>query len=160
MGSTSLSGVTPTPLVDDSFVARQLQVLDLDGRVTARVEIEGKLGPVDWSPDGRHIALIGSVDRNDPAAGRLQLVSVEGGAPRDLLPDLEAHVATFDWQDPNTLAYVADYRNGDGGRNRLARRCRVLRTDAVACRPAGRFRPRHRKPGDRRGRCADAQTPG
>ncbi len=107
-GQHLLVGVTPTPLVDDSFVARQLLVLDLDGRVTSRVEIEGKIGPVDWSPDGRHIALIGSVDRNDPAAGRLQLVSAEGGVPRDLLPDLEAHVATFDWQDPNTLAYVAD----------------------------------------------------
>ena len=106
-GQRLLVGLTPTPLVDDSFVARQLQVIDLDGQMVARVEIEGKLGPVDWGPDGRHIALIGSVDANDPAAGRLQLVPAEGGSPRDLLPDLEGHVSTFDWQDSSTLAYVA-----------------------------------------------------
>ena len=107
-GQRLLVGVTPTPLVDDAFVAQQLQVLDLDGRVTARIEQQGKLGRADWSPDGRHIALVSSADRNDPAQGRLMLVEADGGAPRDLLPGLEGHVATFDWQDANTLAYVAD----------------------------------------------------
>ena len=103
-----LVGVTPTPLVDDGFVALRLQVVDLDGRVTARIETEGKLGPARWSPDGRHIALVGSVDRNDPAPGRLMVVGADGGAPRDLLPGLEAHVATLDWQDDGTLTYVVD----------------------------------------------------
>ncbi|MYI75438.1 MAG: S9 family peptidase, partial [Acidobacteria bacterium] len=52
-GRRLLVGVTPTPLVDDGFVALRLQVVDLDGRVTARIETEGKLGPARWSPDGR-----------------------------------------------------------------------------------------------------------
>ena len=107
-GRRLLVGVTPTPLVDDGFVALRLQVVDLDGRVTARIETEGKLGPAQWSPDGRHIALVGSVDRNDPAPGRLMVVGADGGAPRDLLPGLEAHVATLDWQDDGTLIYVVD----------------------------------------------------
>ena len=107
-GQRLLVGVTPTPLVDDGFVALRLQVVDLDGRVTARIETEGKLGPARWSPDGRHIALVGSVDRNDPAPGRLMVVGADGGAPRDLLPGLEAHVATLDWQDDGTLTYVVD----------------------------------------------------
>ena len=107
-GQRLLVGVTPTPLVDDGFVALQLQVVDLDGRVTARIETEGKLGRAAWSPDGRHIALVGSVDRNDPAPGRLMVVAAGGGAPRDLLPGLEAHVATFDWRDDGTLTYVVD----------------------------------------------------
>ena len=107
-GERLLVGVTPTPLVDDGFVALRLHVVDLDGRVTASIETEGKLGPARWSPDGRHIALVGSVDRNDPAPGRLMVVGAGGGAPRDLLPGLEAHVATLDWQDDGTLAYVVD----------------------------------------------------
>ena len=107
-GQRLLVSVTPTPLVDDSYVARRLQVVDRDGRATARIETEGKLGRAAWSPDGRHIALVGSVDQNDPAPGRLMVVGADGGAPRDLLPGLEAHVATFDWQDAGTLAYVAD----------------------------------------------------
>lgn len=107
-GQRLLVGVTPTPLVDDGFVALQLRVVDLDGRVTARIETEGKLGPARWSPDGRHIALVGSVDRNDPAPGRLMVVEAGGGAPRDLLPGLEAHVAALDWQADGTLTYVVD----------------------------------------------------
>ena len=107
-GQRLLIGTTPTPLVDDAFVARRLQVVDLDGTVQADVAIEGKLGRADWSPDGRHIALVGSVDRNDPAPGRLLVVSAEGGTPRDLLPGLEAHVATFDWRADGALVYVTD----------------------------------------------------
>lgn len=111
-GRRLLVGVTPTPLVDDGFVALTLQVVDLDGRVTARIETEGKLGGAAWSPDGRHVALISSVDRHDPAPGRLTVVSAEGGAPRDLLPGLEGHVAAFDWRDAATLVYVADVGTG------------------------------------------------
>ena len=107
-GERLLVGSTPTPLVDDGFVARRLQVVDLDGTVQADIAIEGKLGRADWSPDGRHVALVGSVDRNDPAPGRLMVVSAEGGTPRDLLPGLEAHVATFDWRADGTLVYVTD----------------------------------------------------
>ena len=107
-GQRLLIGSTPTPLVDDGLVARRLQVVDLDGAVQADLAVEGKLGRADWSPDGRHIALVGSVDRNDPAAGRLMVVSAEGGKPRDLLPGLEAHVATFDWRADGTLVYVTD----------------------------------------------------
>ena len=107
-GERLLVGSTPTPLVDDGLVARRLQVVDLHGTVRADIGVEGKLGRADWSPDGRHIALVGSVDRNDPAPGRLMVVSAEGGTPRDLLPGLEAHVATFDWRADGTLVYVTD----------------------------------------------------
>lgn len=107
-GRRLLVTVTPTPGVDDSYVAQGLRVLDLDGKVTATVESQGKLGRADWGPDGRRIALVGSTDRNDPAQGRLMIVDADGGVPRDLLPGLQGHVSTFDWQDATTLIYVAD----------------------------------------------------
>jgi dipeptidyl aminopeptidase/acylaminoacyl peptidase len=102
-----LIAVTPTPLVDDSYVAQTLRVLDLEGDVSATLETAGKLGPAAWSPDGRHVAVVAGVDRNDPAAGRLIVVPAEGGVLRDLLPGLEGHVAAFDWQDARTLVYSA-----------------------------------------------------
>ena len=109
-GQRLLVAVTPTPYVDDSYVAQTLLVVDREGQVLATIETEGKLGSADWSPDGRHIALIGSVDRNDPAFGRLMVASADGGTPRDLLPDLRAsgHVSAFVWRDADTIAYVAD----------------------------------------------------
>jgi dipeptidyl aminopeptidase/acylaminoacyl peptidase len=109
-GQRLLVAVTPTPLVDDTYVAHRLRVLDWDGRVLAKIENAGKLGHFDWSPDGRHIALVGSVDRNDPAQGRLMVVAADGGAPRDLLPGLGGHISHFDWRDANTLVYVAEVR--------------------------------------------------
>ena len=111
-GRRLLVGVTPTPLVDDGFVARRLRVVDLDGTVTAEIEVEGKLGRADWSPDGRHVALVGSVDRNDPAPGRLLVAGAGGGKPRDLLPGLAGHVSAFDWRDADTLVYVAEVGTG------------------------------------------------
>ncbi len=107
-GQRLLVATTPTPLVDDSYVAKRLRVLDLDGKVMARIESDGKLGRVAWSPDGRHIAMVSAADRNDPAPGRLVAMAADGGEVRDLLPGLEGHVADFDWLDAGTLVWVAD----------------------------------------------------
>ena len=68
-GQRLLVAVTPTPLVDDSYVAERFQVVDREGRVTGRIDTAGKLGPAVWSPDGQHIALIASVDRNTRPRG-------------------------------------------------------------------------------------------
>jgi dipeptidyl aminopeptidase/acylaminoacyl peptidase len=101
--------VTPTPLIDDSYVAQRLVVLDLDGKVVAQVTTAGKLGDVAWSPDGRRLAMIGAADLNDPAEGRLQVASATaGGAPVDVLPGLEGHVAAIDWLDSANIAFVAE----------------------------------------------------
>ena len=107
-GQQLLASVTPTPLVDDLYVAQRLRVLGLDGKVITSIDNPGKIGHADWSPDGRSIAMISAVDRNDPMEGRLMVVAAGGGALRDLLPKLEGHVARFDWRDPQTLVYVAD----------------------------------------------------
>ena len=97
---------TPTPLVDDSYVAMEILVIDLDGAIKSEIEVPGKLGKVSSSPDGSQIAMIAAADRNDPAAGRLSLSVSEG--LRDLLPDLEGHVADFAWRTNDSLIYVAD----------------------------------------------------
>ncbi len=118
-GSRLAVTLAPRPLVDDRYMFRRIAVVDpADGSVKARVANPGKLGAFRWSPDGRHIALIGAADPNDPAEGRLQVVSAaDGGAPRDLLPDLPAHVAAFGWIDATTLAAVIDEKE----ETRLAR---------------------------------------
>ena len=78
------------------------------GVVVTRVGNEGKLGPVAWSPDGKHLALISGVDRHDPAAGRLLVKPVTGGALQNVLPDYEGHVRAVAWKDADTVAYIGD----------------------------------------------------
>jgi dipeptidyl aminopeptidase/acylaminoacyl peptidase len=101
--------LAPTALVDDEYMARRVHVVDAaSGRVLASVEHEGKLGQIGWSPDGRTLALIAGENINDPAAGRLLVVPASGGAPADVLPEYQGHVAAFAWTDASTLAFIGD----------------------------------------------------
>jgi dipeptidyl aminopeptidase/acylaminoacyl peptidase len=101
--------LAPTPLVDDELMRRKVHVVDAEsGRITAKIENPGKLGDVEWSPDGKHLALISAADLNDPQQGRLMVVPASGGPLRDLLPNYLGHVAAVAWQDVNTLMFIGD----------------------------------------------------
>lgn len=98
-----------TPAIDDEMMFSKLHVANIEtGEVVGTFETAGKLGQYAWSPDGKHIALIAAQDINDPAAGRLWVGDATGGAMRDLLPDLEGHIAAIGWLDDNTIAHIAD----------------------------------------------------
>ncbi len=101
--------LAPTPLVDDSYMFKRLHIVDAaSGRVVERIANPGKLGRFAFSPDGTHLAMISAADLNDPAEGRLMVVSVPGdGKPRDLMPNYEAHVEAFAWTESGELMYVA-----------------------------------------------------
>lgn len=101
--------LAPTPLVDDGYMFKRVAIVDVDtGQIVDRIQNPGKLGRVLWSPDGRHLALISGADLNDPAEGRLMVVPAPGGgAPRDLMPDYQAHVRDVAWKDARTLMWIA-----------------------------------------------------
>jgi dipeptidyl aminopeptidase/acylaminoacyl peptidase len=100
--------VSPTPSVDDVYMYRRIRVVDPDsGETLVRFDNPGKLGPVSWSPDGEHLAIVSAEDLNDPAPGRLILGSMDGEL-RDLLPGFEGHVTGTRWIDAGTILYVAD----------------------------------------------------
>ena len=57
--------------------------------------------------------MISGQDIHDPREGRLMVVTVPGdGQPKDLMPDFEAHVSSFAWQDDTTLLWVAGQGTG------------------------------------------------
>ncbi len=61
--------VAPTPLVDDQYMRTRVRIVDSkDGTVLHKIENPGKIGPIDWSRDGKWIGMIAGVDVNDPAA--------------------------------------------------------------------------------------------
>jgi len=101
--------LAPTPLVDDSYMFKRISIVDVDtGKVVERIKNPGKLGQIDFSSDGKHLAMISGVDINDPRDGRLMVVATPGdGKPRDLMPQYEAHVASFRWKDDRTLLWAA-----------------------------------------------------
>jgi len=99
--------VTPRELTDDTLVFARVRIIDPQGREIGRVDNPGKLGPLAWSPDGAHLAIISAADETDPAQGRLTVVGSAGGEQRDLLPGLEGHVRSVAWRDAGTLLYVS-----------------------------------------------------
>jgi dipeptidyl aminopeptidase/acylaminoacyl peptidase len=99
--------VSPTPLVDDTYMHKRVRVLDDAGAVLAEVATEGKLGQVEWGPDGKHIAMITAEDINDPSQGRLTVASPETGDTVDLLPHFEGHVDQILWQTEDAVMYIA-----------------------------------------------------
>jgi dipeptidyl aminopeptidase/acylaminoacyl peptidase len=99
--------VSPTPLVDDDYMRKRVQVVSAaDGAVLAKVENPGKLGEIAWSPDGARIAMISAGDIHDPTDARLMLVPASGGAPVEVFPGIEGDTATFAWQGPDSILCV------------------------------------------------------
>jgi dipeptidyl aminopeptidase/acylaminoacyl peptidase len=105
-GRLALS-IAPTPLVDDEYMRKRIQIVDCtSGALLGHVENAGKLGAFAWSPDGAHLGLIAAADVHDPQAARLAVVPAGGGAPRFLAPGVEEDFAQLAWQDADTLMYV------------------------------------------------------
>ncbi|MDZ7716412.1 MAG: S9 family peptidase [Balneolaceae bacterium] len=100
--------VAPTPLVDDYYMAQQVKIVDHHGKeVLGEVDHKGKLGQIAWSPDGNHLALTAGADINDPIAGRLFVVSSDGGSPTNILPDFKGMVEQVKWTGNKTLHYLS-----------------------------------------------------
>jgi len=102
--------LAPTPLVDDSYMFRRVYVVDAEtGKIVQRIRNPGKLGQLEWSPDGRYLAMISGRDIHDPSEGRLMVAAVPGdGSLKDLMPHYEAHVSRLAWKDERTLLWLAD----------------------------------------------------
>ena len=109
--------LAPTPSVDDSYMKKKVHVVESDsGRVIRSLNNPGKLGQVEWSPDGKHLAIVSAVDINDPQEGHVMIAPVAEEQPLvDLMPGYEAHVESIAWQDDSSLLWLA----GDGVGSRI-----------------------------------------
>jgi dipeptidyl aminopeptidase/acylaminoacyl peptidase len=106
-GSRYAVALAPTPLVDDDYTSRDIYVVDIaSAKVQSKMGSVGKLGSFAFSPDGERIAYIGSVNINDPGAGRLYVASSSGGERRELVPDYLGHVSDFIWENDDAVRWL------------------------------------------------------
>lgn len=96
----------PSPLQDDKTMAKKLGLFDYSGAVKQQFQHQGKMGKFRWSPDGKHIAIIGTNDPHDPAEGRLLIGNVNTTSLTNLLPDLKGHVEDIDWMTDTKIGFV------------------------------------------------------
>ena len=106
-GSWAAVNSAPTPLVDDSYTANRVHIVDLQrGRVLRVVETPGKLGDVEISPSGRSLSMIAAVDAHDPADTTLHLVDVATGSFRPLNAGAAEAAVDAEWLADGRLAAV------------------------------------------------------
>ncbi len=107
-GSKIAVAVAPTPLVDDRYMKQSVHIVDAETlNETGSVAHEGKLGEMAFSPDGTQLAFIGGADIHDPIAGRLFVVSSDGGNPESLRPDYEGKFESFEWSDNQSIRFIS-----------------------------------------------------
>ncbi len=98
----------PTPLVDDYYMHQHVYIVNDTGeKVLGKVDHQGKLGQIAWSPDGKRLAMIAGANIHDTIDGRLFVVSAEGGTPNNLKPEYKGQFEQFTWTSNNTLHYLA-----------------------------------------------------
>ena len=106
-GKSLLCSKAPTSMVDDSYMAMQLLVIDAASMaVKATVDHQGKLGEFVWSPDSRQIAFIAGADIHDPFNECLFIVPSSGGKPTQLFAGWEGLFEQIIWHDPNLLNFM------------------------------------------------------
>ncbi len=109
-GNRFAVALAPSPLVDDSYTSQDIYIVNTaNAKVTSRVGTVGKLGGFKFSPNGKHVAYIGSVDINDPKEGRLYVASSGGlGRQREVVPGYMGHVGDFIWQDNENIRWLGN----------------------------------------------------
>jgi dipeptidyl aminopeptidase/acylaminoacyl peptidase len=107
-GSKLAIAIAPTALIDDYYMRQQVVVISHHGqKALGKVNHEGKLGQIVWSPDGTKLAMLAGSDIYDPIAGRLFIVSSLNTAPTQLKPDFKGMFEQIRWADENTLNFLA-----------------------------------------------------
>lgn len=107
-GNQIAVSVSPTAGIDDYYMFQKVRIVDVNsGKVTAEINNEGKLGQIEWSPDGSQIALKAASDINDPIDGRILLVSANGGNPRLIDADFEGKYEEIRWSSADQIHFLA-----------------------------------------------------
>lgn len=107
-GSKLAASSAPTPFVDDQFMAQTIYLVAYSSKsVTDTIPHAGKLGSFAFSPDGRHLAIVGAKDLNDPTDKRLLIAEARNRAvSRLLFPDFEGQFETAVWTAPNAITVL------------------------------------------------------
>lgn len=96
-----------SPLVDDHYMEQHLYITSADGKGGMKmVEHSGKQGEFCFSPDGSMLAFIAGADKNDPTAGRLFVVSSEGGTPKQLNAGWNGMYEEIEWLNQDYIHFL------------------------------------------------------
>ncbi|MBT1451856.1 S9 family peptidase [Glaciecola sp. XM2] len=104
-GETLVAAVAPTNLIDDYYMLRDLHFLNVtSGEVISTLDIPGKLGTFEISPDGDHLAFLAGTDVHDTSTGVLMVSKTNSDSFEQLTKDALQHIVDIDWLGDDILA--------------------------------------------------------
>jgi dipeptidyl aminopeptidase/acylaminoacyl peptidase len=104
-GDTLVAAVAPTNLVDDSLMKRDLHFINVSsGELISTIDIPGKLGAFEISPDGDHVAFLAGTDISDTSNGVLMVSKTNSDSFTQLTKDALQHIVDIDWLGDDILA--------------------------------------------------------
>jgi dipeptidyl aminopeptidase/acylaminoacyl peptidase len=107
-GNRLVTVATELPTIDASYYGDLYFVDSSGGRLELFAEAPGKTGSVEWSPDGRNIAVRNArAEGKEPINGGVLIFPVAGGDPRSILEDFSGTVVDFGWYSNNEIYFTA-----------------------------------------------------
>lgn len=96
------------PTVDHSYMYRTIYTVSATGGELQKLtDTAGKLGDMEWSPDGKQLAFLGAVDINDSTSGSVYVAPAAGGAAKNLTKGFEGTAQWVGWTDSATVVFSA-----------------------------------------------------
>ncbi len=98
----------PTPHVDDMFMYQRVRIADgQTGQVLNKIDNQGKIVQIRWSPDGETLALLAGNDLHDLIAGRIMITDATGGEPFNIYPDYLGKFESIEWVEEDKIVVLA-----------------------------------------------------
>src|SRR5690625_3584613 len=98
----------PTSSIDNYYMSQKVKIADSGtGEILAEIDNDGKIGQIEWSPDGQRLALRAGRDRFDPIDGRILIAAADGGTPEMIDGDYEGKYEQIAWLTDNEIHFIA-----------------------------------------------------
>ena len=100
-------------LVDYSYMFKKVYLIDpTTGERTLHLDNPGKITQLQWSPDGKHTAIIASSSLNDAVSGSLFITEVPNiknfAELKNYAADKELSIRNVKWKDKNTVLFQSE----------------------------------------------------
>lgn len=113
-GSKVVAAVTDQNYIDDEYMFKKIHIIDLEnGRIIKKLDNQGKLGKMAWSPDGKQIAFVAASGLHDAVCGSLFIMNVENQNEKyenliNIVKGLELSVKDVIWENNTTLLFTSE----------------------------------------------------
>jgi dipeptidyl aminopeptidase/acylaminoacyl peptidase len=112
-GSNIAAAVSAKNLVDFTYMFKRIFLIDpTNGHALMYIDNPGKLGQIQWSPNGKRLAFVSAVDVSDSKEGSIFIINTEKYGNfqtiKNYTKGFEGTVTRIAWQNDQTLLFSSE----------------------------------------------------